>query len=275
MTTTSPAINNTGRRSAVIFDLDGTLVDPAGGITGGIEHALRAMNIPVPDTEVLNSLIGPKLADTLVRVAGVPAGQVQEVIAIYRQWYRDRGMAMSLVYPGLRELLGQLKNDGVVLAVATQKPEPLAKVLLAHHGLADYFLVIRGSHSNESLMPGDDGYRPGKNEIIAAALQDLVAHPNGAQDAVMVGDRSQDVQGARSNGLDCIGVAWGFAGDGELADANVSVVVQNAAELALALATPTASPTASPTAMPTVTPSEKTPSSNTSGKSGKAPHGAV
>ena len=257
VTMPSPAINNTGRRAAVIFDLDGTLVDPAGGITGGIEHALRAMKIPVPGTDVLNSLIGPKLADTLVRVAGVPAVQVQEVISIYRHWYRERGMAMSRVYPGVRELLAQLANDGVALAVATQKPEPLARVLLEHHGLADYFLVIRGSHSNESLMPGDDGYRPGKNEIIAAALQDLAAHPNGVDRVVMVGDRSQDVQGARSNGLDCIGVAWGFAGDGELAKAGVSVVVQSATELALELA-----------------PAGNT-SGNTTGTTGKAHHGAV
>lgn len=236
VTTPSPAINISAARTAVIFDLDGTLVDPAGGITGGIEHALRSMSLPVPDDAVLNSLIGPKLADALVRLAGVPGADVEGVIAVYRQWYRDHGMAMSLVYPGVRELLAQLAQDGVSLAVATQKPEPLAKKLLAHHGLADFFFVIRGSHADESLMPGDAGYRPGKSEIIAAALQALAERPDGSQPAVMVGDRHQDAEGARSNGLPCIGVGWGFAADGELAAAGVDTVVHSTQELASELA---------------------------------------
>lgn len=257
VTTASPAINPDGPRTAVLFDLDGTLVDPAGGITGGIEYALGAMGLPIPADEVLNAMIGPKLADGLVSIIGVPPAQVDGVIAAYRQWYGEQGMAMSVVYPGIRELLVQLKSDGVPLAVATQKPEPLAKKLLAHHGLAEMFDVIRGSHADETLMPGDPGYRPGKAEIIAAALSavsalsvlpalsattqiDTSATPAGDAavplGAIMVGDRHQDVHGARSNGLDCIGVSWGFAAAGELAAAGVAAVVHSPAELAVELA---------------------------------------
>lgn len=223
--------------SVVLFDLDGTLVDPAGGITGGLQHALAALDLPVPSLEVLNSVIGPKLADALVNLLGVPADMVEDVIAAYRRWYMEQGMAMSVVYPGIEDLLARLKADGVYLAVATQKPEPLAKVLLAHHGLADYFHAIRGSNSDESLKPGDPGYLPGKTEIIAAALADTSAiaaledAPATGINAVMVGDRHQDVHGATSNGLDCIGVAWGFAAEGELAAAGVSAVVQSTQEL--------------------------------------------
>lgn len=260
MTIASEAINRTGRRTAFIFDLDGTLIDPAGGITGGVVHALQTMELPVPDAAVLNSLIGPKLADGLIRLAGVPAAQVDGVIGVYRKWYREHGMAMSRVYPGMRELLAQLAQDGVPLAVATQKPEPLAQALLTHHGLAEYFHVIHGSHANESLMPGDAGYRPGKSEIIAAALQSLTGHPAVPEQAIMVGDRHQDVDGARSNGLACIGVAWGFAGEGELAAAGADGVVQTAAELAVALAAHAAAGAAI---------------NATAGNSGKARHGAV
>ena len=236
MTTASSAMNCDGPPIAVLFDLDGTLVDPAGGITGGIEYALGVMNLPVPESKVLHGMIGPKLADALVSMGGVPAGEVERVIAIYRQWYLEQGMAMSVVYPGIKELLIQLKADGVALAVATQKPEPLAKTLLAHHGIADFFDVIRGSHADETLMPGDPGYRPGKAEIIAAALRDLATYPKGTDSAVMVGDRHQDVYGARSNGLACIGVSWGFAAAGELEAAGVGSMVHSPAELALALA---------------------------------------
>lgn len=280
------ALDSGGPRAAVVFDLDGTLVDPAGGITGGIEYALGVMDLPVPGPEVLNAMIGPKLADGLVSILGVPADKVDAVIAAYRQWYTVQGMAMSVVYPGIKDLLAQLKSDGVSLAVATQKPEPLAKKLLAHHGLDEFFHVIRGSHADETLKPGDADYRSGKTEIIAAALRELAGIPEaggtegtgteaaaseaagteagtavptvsetvflaelpsataraGRVSAVMVGDRHQDVKGARSNGLNCIGVAWGFAAEGELAAAGVTAVVHSTAELALELAKPVSAP---------------------------------
>jgi len=233
VTIAAPPIAPDGSLKAVLFDLDGTLVDPAGGITGGIEHALTVMGLPVPGADVLAAMIGPKLADALVSHVGIPVDQVPDVIAVYRRWYSSTGMGMSALYPGIKGLLTQLRSAGVPLAVATQKPEPLAKTLLAHHGIADLFDVICGSNPDETLMPGDPGYRQGKAEIIAAALGALCV-PAGS--AVMVGDRHQDVNGARANGLDCIGVAWGFAPDGELAAAGVAAVVQSTDELAALLA---------------------------------------
>ncbi|WP_354211849.1 HAD hydrolase-like protein [Arthrobacter sp. UYCu511] len=257
MSTVTPAINTVIQRqrlpSVVLFDLDGTLVDPAGGITGGLEYALAAKGLPVPGPDVLKSMIGPKLADGLINFLGVPHEHVDEVIAVYRGWYMEHGMAMSVVYAGIENLLVQLKDAGVYLAVATQKPEPLAKELLALHGLDTYFHIIRGSHSDENLRPGDPDYRAGKAEIIAAALADSAAfaaldaipgtdlntradlHTGAVVDAIMVGDRHQDVHGASSNGINCIGVAWGFAAEGELEAAGVAAVVHSAEELAAQL----------------------------------------
>ncbi|MHA7177432.1 HAD hydrolase-like protein [Arthrobacter sp. Sr24] len=246
MTTVIPAMTAGKKRDSLpwvlLFDLDGTLVDPAGGITGGVEYALRSLGLPVPEASVLNTMIGPKLADALVNIAGVPEAQVDAVIAAYRAWYTEHGMAMSKVYPGVRELLEELKGSGVYLGVATQKPEPLAKKLLAHHGIDTLFHTICGSHADETLKPGDADYRPGKTEIIAAALAQtcamaaLVASPGAKLTAVMVGDRYQDVNGAASNGLGCIGVSWGFAAEGELAAAGATAVVNSTQELAAVLA---------------------------------------
>jgi phosphoglycolate phosphatase len=211
----------------VIFDLDGTLVDPAGGITGGIAAALREMGLPVPDQATLDSMVGPKLSDSLGTIAKVPAGLVDEAIIRYRSHYVSTGIAASRLYPGVRELLEYFAAAGRPVAVATQKPQGLARVVLEHHGIAGFFASICGSSDDESTAAEPGSTVPsGKVEIVGAALLAL-----GAQCAVMVGDRHQDVAGALANGLDCVGVAWGFAPDGELEGAGAVAVVYSTDEL--------------------------------------------
>lgn len=207
----------------VIFDLDGTLVDPAGGITGGISAALREMELPVPTQAVLNSMVGPKLSDSLQHLAKVPADLVDETIERYRAHYKDTGIAQSKLYPGIFELLEFFSETGRPVAVATQKPQSIARLVLEHHGIAGFFVSIRGAADDESLGANT---APGKVEIVGAALADLHSQP-----AVMVGDRHQDVAGALANGLDCIGVSWGFAADGELMASGAVAVVGTALEL--------------------------------------------
>jgi phosphoglycolate phosphatase len=211
----------------VIFDLDGTLVDPAGGITDGIAAALRGLGLPVPGQDLLDAMIGPKLSDSLLNVAHVPAELLDDVIRRYREYYVATGIAQGRLYPGVREVLESFVAAGLPIAVATQKPQGLARTVLAHHGIDGLFHGIHGSADDESAV---EGVPLGKTEIIAAALKDL-----GTQHALMVGDRAQDVSGAIANGLDCIGVAWGFAPDGELENAGAVAVVENAEELVAAI----------------------------------------
>jgi phosphoglycolate phosphatase len=225
----------------VIFDLDGTLVDPAGGITGGIAAALTELGLPVPDPSRMDAMIGPKLSHSLTEIAGVPAALLADAIRIYRAHYVSTGIAQSLLYPGVRDLLEDLVAAGRPIAVATQKPEGLARTVLAHHGIAGLFHSIRGSAADEagpgagraSEGPVPEGPGPeGKAAIVAAVLADLAAgNPAAAGRAVMVGDRAQDVAGAAANGLDCIGVGWGFAPDGELHTAGAIEIVHNTTAL--------------------------------------------
>lgn len=207
----------------VIFDLDGTLVDPAGGITGGIASALRGLGLPVPAEDLLEAMIGPKLSDSLLNVAKVPADRLEEVVRRYREHYVSTGIAQSRLYPGIREILESFAAQGRPVAVATQKPQRLAHTVLAHHGIDSFFHGIHGSADDEAAV---EGVPLGKTEIIAAALREL-----DTQHAIMVGDRAQDVSGAIANGLDCIGVLWGFAPDGELEEAGSIAVVSTGAEL--------------------------------------------
>jgi phosphoglycolate phosphatase len=215
----------------VIFDLDGTLVDPAGGITGGIAAALTELGLPVPGPAQLDAMVGPKLSHALTGIAGVPAERLEAAITIYRAHYVSTGIAQSRLYPGIGDLLEAFVAAGRPLGVATQKPEALARTVLEHHGIAGLFDTIRGSASDE-LAEADASAPAGKAAIVAAALADLETRsgPEAAR-AVMVGDRAQDVAGATANGLECIGVAWGFAPDGELELAGAVDVVHSTAAL--------------------------------------------
>jgi phosphoglycolate phosphatase len=214
----------------VLFDLDGTLIDPAGAITSGIAGALSVAGLPVPSEEVLSSLVGPPLGDSL-RAAGVPEQRINEVIALYRADYRAHGMAESRVYPGIADLLDRLQVAGMLLAVATQKPTAIARELLHLKGLDGFFQGIHGATADDpapELAPG-----LGKVSILQEAV-DAAAGTFGP--VVMVGDRVYDIAAARHHGIPGIGVSWGFAADGELEAAGASVVVHSAAELEATIA---------------------------------------
>ncbi|WP_052206834.1 HAD hydrolase-like protein [Sinomonas humi] len=213
--TVSPAL--------VIFDLDGTLVDPAGSITGGIAAALEVHGLPVPDQSSLDAMVGPPLIESLRRFASVPEGAMTLVVQSYRERYISEGMANSRPYPGIPELLSRLRSSGYHLAVATQKPEGLAKKLLRLQGLDAYFHSIHGAPDDETLPPLPDG----KVSIVAAALE--VNHASRSR-AVMIGDRRHDAVGAAANGIACIGVTWGFAEPGELEAQNLAAYASNALE---------------------------------------------
>ena len=207
----------------VIFDLDGTLVDPAGGITDGIAAALREFGLPVPSEELLNAMVGPKLSDALLTVAAVPPAMLKNVIRSYRMRYLDTGISQSRLYPGIVELLDSFAAAGRPMAVATQKPEHLAPLVLQHHKILDRFVSVQGSAADEAAAAAGP---VGKTGIIAAAMTDLRT-----QHAMMVGDRAQDVAGAIANGIDCIGVRWGFAPEGELEEAGAVAIVDDAQTL--------------------------------------------
>jgi len=222
---------STPRPRAVLFDLDGTLVDPAGGITRGIAHGLRSNGLPVPDAATLDSLVGPPLALGLTETVGVPAHLLDDVVRDYRSWYAAEGMSLSRVYPGMRELLDRLAEASVPVAVATSKPQPIAEALLDRHGLRSAFASVVGTSADESEAPAAGG---SKEHLVRAAAAALGEEPS---DVAMVGDREYDMLAAVATGALPVGVAWGFAAPGEL-EAAGAVTVVDTADGILALLTP-------------------------------------
>ena len=208
------------RFKTVLFDLDGTLTDPFEGITRSVQYSLRRFGIEVEDRHALACFIGPPLNESYINYYGFSLEDSYRAVDIYREYFADRGLFENEVYPGIPEMLGELKRQGKTLAVATSKPTVYAKRILGKFDLAKYFDLCDGSEL--------DGTRVHKDEVIAHALEALGCDP---ASAVMVGDRSHDVIGAIKNSLPCIGVTYGYGTEEELAEAGAFRTVDTVDEL--------------------------------------------
>ena len=197
--------------NAVLFDLDGTLTDPAIGITGSFRHALATVGHPVADDVDLTWMIGPSMADNLHR-HGLPEHLHADAVTAYRARHVEIGLFEATLHPGAIEVLDALVAYGIPLGLATAKPLVQAEITLEHFGIADRFTVVGAARA--------DGVARTKGEIVASALADL-GHPSPLPDGVsvaMVGDRQHDVNGGRQNGCATVAVEWGYAEPGELDD---------------------------------------------------------
>ena len=203
----------------VLFDLDGTLVDSSPGIVASVRFAAEALGMPEPTPTQLRAMIGPPLQEGFAGSFGLGGSDVDRAVAAYRVHYSAGAMLDAPPYPGIPELLAQLRADGAVLAVATSKPEPFAVRILEHVGLLASFASVHGATL--------DGAVRHKDQVVGAAL---AAHPEG-RDPVLVGDRAQDVVGAAAHGLPCIGAGWGPAEDGELAGAGAVAIAVTPADV--------------------------------------------
>ena len=200
----------------ILFDLDGTLTDPAAGITRSVAHALAKRGIAVPDLRALHPFIGPPLIDSFMRYYGFPRDEAVRAVADYREYYAVRGIFENTVYPGIPALLRQLKSAGKWVGMATSKPEPYARQIVDHFGLTVYFDAICGSLMDET--------RTAKADVIAYLLESYRIAPDRA---VMVGDRSYDVAGAQAFGIPCIGVTFGYGSADELRDAGAAALADS------------------------------------------------
>jgi len=194
------------KKRIILFDLDGTLTDPWEGITRSIQYALKTLEKPVPDAEELRWCIGPPLIESLKRLLGDNgAGQVQEALLIYRERFSKIGKYENEVYGGIPEVLSTLNEKGFSLFVATSKPRVYAIDIVKHFDLEPYFNRVYGSELNGDLVD--------KTELINHILSNESIDK---ETAVMVGDRSHDIIGAKNNGLAKIGVTYGYGTREEL-----------------------------------------------------------
>ena len=187
------------RPQLVIFDLDGTLTDSADGIVASFRHALIEVGADLPEGDLVGRIVGPPMHHTMAALG--LGDRVDDAVAAYRADYTSRGWAMNTVFDGVTELLSDLRDAGVRLAVATSKAEPTARRILEHFDMAGHFDVIAGA--------SPDGARAAKSEVLAHALSQLQPLPDRV---LMVGDRAHDVDGAAEHGIATVVVGWGYGG---------------------------------------------------------------
>lgn len=189
-------------KSVLLFDLDGTLTNPAEGITNSFIHALKELGLEIPTYEKLLTFIGPPLIETFKTQFGFDEEMARLGVKKYREYFSEKGLFENEVYEGIFEMLEKLKAAGYRLLIATSKPEPFSIRIAEKFGFAKYFEKICGSNLDET--------RSRKAEVIAYALESAGISENEKSKVLMIGDRHHDIDGAKENGIESMGILFGY-----------------------------------------------------------------
>ena len=215
----------------ILFDLDGTLTDPKLGITSSVQYALRALGIEEPSLDRLEPFIGPPLADSFREFYGLEGERLATAIDKYRERFATQGIFENEIYPGIPQMLADLKAKDKLLAIASSKPTLFVEQILEHFEIGKYFDHVVGSNM--------DGTRGTKEEVVEETLRQMLTvemTPAQKRDAVaMVGDRKFDIEGARAHGITSVGVLFGYAPEGELEEARADYIVNSLRSLQVLL----------------------------------------
>ncbi len=205
----------------VLFDLDGTLSNSFEGISGGILYALEQLGLPAPPRESLTSFIGPPLFDEFKRRFDMDDETAREAVRLYRVYYPQKGIYEQFPNEGAEELLKILKKRGIKVCLATSKPQEYSEKILKNFGFENYFDAVIGATF--------DGKRSAKSDIIALALEKTGSKP---ENALMVGDRFYDVEGAHARGVRCAGVLCGFGSRREFEECKADFIADKLLDIA-------------------------------------------
>ena len=206
---------------AVLFDMDGTLLDTLEDLCDSTNHALAQMGYPLRGIEEIRRFIGNGAEKQIRRAVpeGTSEGKIMETLAAFRAYYQDHCQIKTKVYDGLLDVLSELKEKGVKMAVVSNKPDAAVKKLSR-----EYF----GDRLDYAIGPSDGVRCKPYPDMAETALKALGI---AKKDAVFVGDSEVDVQTGLNAGLDVIAVSWGFRSRKVVIEAGASKIADNASEL--------------------------------------------
>lgn len=185
---------------AVLFDLDGTLLNTLDDLATAVNVALNAHGMPQRTRAEVRAFVGHGVAKLIARAvpAGTDEATTAQVLDTFRAYYIDHSLDETAPYDGILPMLQQLKAAGIAIAVVSNKLEG-ATAALCQHFFGEDISVVIGDVPDRPRKPAPDG--------TLAALARLGVS---ADEAVFVGDADSDVLTAKNAGLPCLGVTWGF-----------------------------------------------------------------
>lgn len=206
---------------AILFDLDGTIINSEEGITKCVQYALRAYGVDEPDRTQLRCFIGPPLDPVFREKYGMTEEEAWKSVEKYRERFDEKGIFECCLYDHVKEAIIRLKEMGYVIALASSKPETACKRIIEHFSLTSYFDMIVGSTLDGSIST--------KQQV----LEELYRRMEGVskEEMCLIGDTKFDAAGAKAFGIDCIGVSYGFGTREELLEAGAIAVFDDIREV--------------------------------------------
>ncbi len=208
---------------AVLFDLDGTIINSEEGITKCVRYALKRFGIEETDLQRLKCFIGPPLEPMFQEKYGFTYAEALKAVEKYRERFDEKGVFECTLYDGIAECIRELKKMGYVIALASSKLEAACVRILEHFKMAEYFDFIVGSDL--------DGNIRSKQEVLEELGRRMEQRNIKKEDMCLIGDTKYDVEGAGQFGIACIGVTYGFGTEAELKDAGAARICNSASEV--------------------------------------------
>ncbi len=187
---------------AILFDLDGTIINSEEGITKCVQYALKAYGVDEPDLKKLLCFIGPPLDPVFREQYGMTEEEAWQAVQKYRERFDVKGIFECCLYDGVAEVIRSLKEKGYVLALASSKPELACRRILEHFGLLLYFDEVVGATLDGSIST--------KEEVLEELGRRMEHMQITKEEMCLIGDTKYDAAGAKAFGIRCIGVDYGF-----------------------------------------------------------------
>ena len=202
---------------AVVFDLDGTLLDTVPDIAAAMNRALSACGLPTHEQKTVETFLGNGIRDAVLKA--VPAGTGEEVISRVLDLYRDDYVAhcteKTVLYDGIREMVGEFVRRGIRLVVLSNKTEATAQKIVRHFFPAGEFTAAFGRVPERPLKPHVDAAKP--------VMDTLKLRP---EEIAYVGDSNTDILFARAVGMLPVATPWGYRSREELVEAGAELIAE-------------------------------------------------
>ena len=208
---------------AILWDLDGTIINSEEGITKCVQYALRAFGIDEPDLKKLECFLGPPLDPVFRERYGMTNEEAWQAVEKYRERYDVDGIFECYLYEGVKETIQGLKDKGYVIALASSKPETACRRILEHFGLLSCFDEVVGSTLDGSIST--------KHEVLEGLGRRMERYGIPKREMCLIGDTKYDAQGAAAFGIRCIGAGYGLGKNEELFAAGAEAVFDDIREM--------------------------------------------